>query len=196
MRTPFLAAALLTAGLAQGADADEAVAIGHWGTMLVVTAPAGDDARIAARLDQRLTVDWVDAPISDVAAFLRTATGANIVLDPKVLADEPRVTLKVADMGFGNVLTWVCRQAGLHHGFTSGAIYLAKEPVRGATTTVLYDVSDLLAPVRDFPGPELAYNADGAANGVLFTPAAEPGAAATIEDLETFVRDTVARDAK
>lgn len=195
MRTPLLAAALLLAPVTLP-GADDPVAIGHWGTMLVVTAPAGDDGRIGARLDQRLTVEWVDAPLSEVAAFLRTATGATIVLAPDVLAADPRVTLKARDMGFGNVLAWVSRQAGVHHGFTRGAIWIGREPLRGDTRTVLYDVSDLITPVRDFPGPELAFNADGAANGALLVPADAPSAAATIEDLEGLLRETVARDAR
>lgn len=158
-----------------GLSAAEKLSIGRWGTSLLVTAPASIavDRGMAAKLNQKVTVDFKDAPIADVADFLRQLSGANIVVAPGVIAGGGTVTMKANDMTLGNVLTWVKTLTGVHLGYVHGALFISDKPVEEASVTRMYDISDLTLPMKDFPGPELALNAPsgmGGGGATLFQP--------------------------
>lgn len=160
------------------------VTIGQWNGMLVVTAPGGQDlARLGGRLDQRITIDARDQPLTVIAEDLRQATGLNIVLAPALNANPPLVSLQVHAMALGSLLHWLERVASIHVGFVSGALYLSDQPVIGASSTRLYDVSDLALPIRSFPGPALSL-AEPGGGGSALGPAPEDGSGATRYDLD------------
>jgi hypothetical protein len=178
--------------------AEDEMAIGHWGNYLMVTAPAdAADGHAVLALKQRVTVDFVDQPLSEVAAFLRQVSSVNIALDPSLQTTNPTLTFKAKDMELGTVLKWTTQLTKTHMGFVDKVVVLSQEPIKGATTTTLYDVSDLIMPVQDFPGRELAYNAGaGGAGGILWAPSTnEPQKATTVEDLEDLLRKTAAAHA-
>lgn len=161
------------------------VTIGQWNGMLVVSAPSGHDlSRLGGRLDQRITLDARDQPLSDTAEFLRRATGLNIVLAPALTANPPLVNLQVREMALGSLLTWLEKTANIHVGFVSGAVYLSDQPVAGTVTTKLYDVSDLALPIRNFPGPEMTIPEPGGSGSGILTPIAEESDGATRYDLD------------
>jgi hypothetical protein len=81
-----------------------------------------------------------------------------------VTALSATITLKASDMSLGNVLTWVKTLAGIHIGFIHGAIFLSDKEIAGDTVTRMYDVSDLVLVLKDFPGPELALTAPSGTN--------------------------------
>jgi hypothetical protein len=190
---------VLLPSLALAAAADE-VSIGHWGNTLMVTAPTGaGEVNLGRKMHQRLTVDFKDTPLSQVAEFLRQTTSCNVVLDPKVQAADPPVSLTAQGMELGNVLKWVTTLAKVNMGFVDGAIYFSQEPYQGASKTVMYDVSDLVMPIHDFPAPELAYNVStGAGNGgiQLLQPNKqdEERPSTSIEELEDLVRKVALKD--
>ena len=160
------------------------VTIGHWNGMLLVTAPAGHDlSRLGGRLDQRITLDAREQPLTETADFLREATRLNIVVAPALLANPPLVSMQVREMALGNVLKWLERTAAVHVGFVSGALYISDLPVAGASSTRLYDVSDLAMPIRNFPGPELSVPQPGGTGSVVL-PAVETDDGATRYDLD------------
>jgi hypothetical protein len=173
--------------------ADGEVAISHWGThAIVITAPTGaDEVNLGARMKQRLTLDWQDSSLGDIADFLRRVTDANIVVDPKLLAADPKITLKASDMELGAVLSWVTRMAPCHMGYVNGAIYLSQEAYQGATKTKLYDVSDLVLPVRNFPGPDLDIPEPGGRGAMILPPVESDKPAPEIDDVESLLRKVV-----
>ncbi len=147
------------------------VTIGQWNGMLLVTAPAGGElSRLGGRLDQRITLEAREQPLSETAEFLRQATGLNVVLAPALVASPPLISLQVREMTLGHVLTWVERIAKVHVGYINGAVYISDQPVAGAQNTRLYDVSDLAMPIRHFPGPMLSIPGPGT-GGSLIAPA-------------------------
>lgn len=161
------------------------VTIGQWNGMLVVSAPSGHDlSRLGGRLDQRITLDARDQPLSDTAEFLRRATGLNIVLAPTLNANPPLVNLQVREMALGSLLTWLEKTANIHIGFVSGALYLSDEPVAGTVSTRLYDVSDLTLPMRNFPGPEMTIPEPGGNGAIILPPVGEEADGATRYDLD------------
>ncbi len=191
---PLLAPAL---GAATSAADSGGMTISRWGNNLIVTAPGGDSggARLTAGLTQKVTVDFKEASIDSVADFLRQITGANIVVAPAVSALGSTITLKASDMSLGNVLTWVKTLAGIHIGFIHGAIFLSDKEIAGDTVTRLYDVSDLVLVIKDFPGPELALNApSGMAGGgaKLLVPKEEPSSTSpTTDELVEMIKKVV-----
>jgi type II secretory pathway component GspD/PulD (secretin) len=183
---------LITTLAASASAASEAeISVGHWGNNLLVTAPVGaGDAGNANRMGEKITVEFVDAPITDVVDFLRKVSSCNFVCDPTVAASNKTVTLKAEKMELRNVLSWVTKLTGVHAGYINEAIYLSEKPIEGETKTILYDVSDLIMPLRDFPGPELAFNAGGIGNGsiIISGPSEESVPSTTIEELEDLLR--------
>lgn len=150
------------------------ISIGQWNGMLLVTAPAGDGLdRLGGRLAQRITLEAREQSLTDTAEFLRHATALDIVVTPELLAQPPSITLQVKDMELGHLLTWISRTADVHIGYVNEAVYISRRPVAGASTTRLYDVSDLGMPLRHFPGPELSIPQPGG-SGSLIASVPEP----------------------
>jgi type II secretory pathway component GspD/PulD (secretin) len=120
-------------------------------------------AALNDRMSQRITFEFQDQSFEDVVNFLRQVTGVNIVIAPEVTAAGAggTVTLKVKDMRFGDALKWILELTNLHMALQDQAIFISNKPVTGAIVLKMYDVTDLISPVRDFPGRELAYNAGG-----------------------------------
>ena len=181
--TTLLSLPLLVASLSA---AEGEMSIARWGGSLLVTAPGGSapTGAMAARLNQRVTVDFQDASIDAVADFLRSVSGANIVVAPAVTASGTTVTLKASSMSLGNVLHWVTKMTNTHIGYIHGAIFLSDKPVEEASVTRFYDISDLTMPLKDFPGPELALSSgnQGKGGGAVFMPPAESTNAAPTQD--------------
>jgi hypothetical protein len=109
---------------------------------------------IRQRLDQRLTFDFQDTAFEDVVTFLRTVTQVNIVVDPAVISNGGggTVTLKAREMKFGDALNWILQLTNLHMALQNQAIYISNNAVSGSISLRMYDVTDLISPVRDFAG--------------------------------------------
>jgi type II secretory pathway component GspD/PulD (secretin) len=124
-------------------------------------------AALHEKMNQRITFQFSDSSFEDVVTFLRQVTGTNIVIAPEVTAGGavPPVTLQVKEMRFGDALRWILELTSLHMALQDQAIYISNKAITGANTLKMYDVTDLISPVKDFPGKELAYNAGGNTGG-------------------------------
>jgi type II secretory pathway component GspD/PulD (secretin) len=157
-------------------------------------------AALNDRLEQRVTFDFQDQSFEDVVAFLRQVTGVNIVVSPQVIANGGggTVTLKLQNMQFRNALKYILDITGWHMAIQDQAIYISDQPVVGAAFLRLYDVTDLITPVRDFPGVELAYTttAGGAGGGSLFGGGGEDQAAQAQDpnQLVDFIKNNVTKN--
>lgn len=166
---PLLAACLGAAATTDG------VTVGQWNGMLIVTAPASSGiGALGSRLDQHVTLDARDQPLSETADFLHAVTGLNVVVAPAILANPPLLTLQVKDMELRNLLRWIERTTAVHVGFVHGALFFSDQPVVGTRVTKLYDVRDLGMISPDFPGPDLTIPQSGG-NGVSVIPPLDVG---------------------
>jgi hypothetical protein len=199
MRLPLIlglfTAAVVPATVAFAAD--EPYQIARWGNALLVTAPGGPamSPAVAAKLNQRVTLDFQDASLTDVVDFLRDVSKVNIVVAPAVLLKSPTITLKAKDMSLGNALHWLTKLSNTHMGFIHGALFISDQPVKEASITRIYDIADLTLPVRDFPGPELALNGSGqtGAGGALFQPVADDESSSpTTEEITDIIKKVIA----
>ncbi len=164
------------------------ISIGVWNNQLIVTAPASD-ARSLPGGDQRMTVDWRDVTLEEATTALRGMTNLNIICLPGIA--EQRLTLTVKNMPLNNVVTWMATLTGVHTSYQREALVFSPTAIEGASVTRLYDVSDLIAPLQNFPGPELSIPEPGG-KGAMITPSAEPARAATDpEELADFLRRQV-----
>jgi hypothetical protein len=195
MRPPLIAGLLCVASLIPAAD--ETYSIARWGNALLVTAPGGPgmSPAIAARMNQRVTLDFQDAALTDVVDFLRDVSKVNIVVAPAVLQSAPTITLKAKDMSLGNTLHWLTKLSNTHIGFIHGALFISDQPVKEASVTRLYDISSMTMAIRDFPGPELALstNTQGGAGGALFKPVEDKeNHSPTTDEIEEIIKKVVA----
>jgi len=157
-------------------------------------------AQLHERLNQRITFEFQDTALEDVINFLRQVTGTTIVVAPDVAAaGGGTVTLKVKDMRFGDALKWILELTSLKMALQNQAIYISSTPILGAVALRMYDVTDLVSPVRDFPGRELAFNAGAGGGGgggfsLFKMDAAAEAPAVDPEALVEFIRNNVAKD--
>jgi hypothetical protein len=196
MRLPLVLGLLCAATLVPAAD--EPYSIARWGNALLVTAPGGPgmSPAVAAKLQQRVTLDFQDAAVTDVIDFLRDVSKVNIVVAPAVTLGAPTITLKAKDMTLGNTLHWVTKMTNTHMGYIHGALFISDQPVQEASVTRLYDISSMTMAIRDFPGPTLALNAggaDGGVGGALFRSAEEDSTSSpSSEEIAEIIKKVVA----
>ena len=81
--------------------------------------PATD--AILARLDDRISLDFAETPMTDVVAFLHDVSGINMMLDPDAVYREgPAITLKCEDLRLGDALDTILGGAGLGYVVRKG----------------------------------------------------------------------------
>lgn len=118
----------------------------------------GPDVEVDRLLAKRVTFDFVETPLSDVASFLSDAVDASIQLDRVALegagigADRP-VSLAVKDIPLEIALNRLCGTlVELNWTYRDEAFELTtKEAIEARPESRTYDVRDLLAP-RDRTG--------------------------------------------
>ncbi len=183
-----LAGAWCAADLHAAETATGKVSIGVWNNQLIVTAPASD-ARTLPGGDQRMTVDWRDVTLGEASAALRTMTNLNVVCLPGI--EDQRLTLTVKNMPLTNVVTWMATLTGVHTSYQREALVFSPTVIEGESVTRMYDVSDLIAPLQNFPGRDLSIPEPGG-NGAKISAPAEPATPTTNpEELADFLRRQV-----
>jgi type II secretory pathway component GspD/PulD (secretin) len=154
-------------------------------------------AQLRERLEQRITFEFQDSGLEDVVNFLRQVTGTTIVVAPDVIAaGGGTVTLKVKEMRFGDALKWILQLTNLKMALQNQAIFISSQPITGAVALRMYDVTDLVSPVKDFPGREMAFSAAGGGGGggglTLFKMDAAEDAPIDPQQLVDFIQKNVA----
>ncbi len=191
LRTVLAAAAISAVAHATAADSAAPMTVTAWGAHhLIVTAPAGSSALPAGTGAVQMDLDAQDTPLTEIADLIRRASGLNVVVAGDVLAEPPLVTMQVRRMRLDALLRWIDATTGVAATWTDGALFLSRNPPTTARETRLYDVSDLVTGLRDFPGPTIGLRTDAGGNGLIFTPPVQsaPAPAMTVEDLAELIR--------
>jgi hypothetical protein len=167
--TIALAALLVGAGFALGQDERKTDALRRLETM-------------------RITLDFQNAPLEDVAGFLRDATGMNFVIDSELHArlapEQLKVTFKVKDLQLKSALRLLLSTRDMSAVWREGVIFIQhrEKSAAAATTLRVYDVRDLFFKIEDFPGPSMEL---GQRPGTLITMPDDPPAGVMSEELVT-----------
>ena len=79
---------------------------------------------IEEALQKRITLDFADTPVTDVAAFLGDTTGVTFVVDD-FRGEALRITFRCRDMKLALALKFMLKPAELAHKVEGSAIYIA-----------------------------------------------------------------------
>jgi hypothetical protein len=116
-----------------------------------------DRKRLAAKTEQRVSFNFADTSLGDVAEDLGERAGVAINLDPRIFKDDPlKVTLRVDDGRLDDALSRICKPLGLVWLPLDGAVFITtpalakKEPERTEELRRLQEPSpeDLFTRIR------------------------------------------------
>ncbi|MBM4039688.1 MAG: hypothetical protein FJ290_14360 [Planctomycetes bacterium] len=116
-----------------------------------VTDPAKWPAAIKKAMEKKVTFDFVETPLQDVANFFSSLVEAPFTLDAEAVRRASNVTLRVNEMRFSSALDWVLKLVDLGFAVTPEAILVSTPDritrVKDRVTPlaiVVHDVSDIL----------------------------------------------------
>lgn len=116
----------------------------------------------------KVSLNFTDAPLSEVVDFFREITGVNILVSKGVKdsGDEHPVTLKVDELKAVDALSLITNMVDLSYKLEEGVLMIVtKEETKKDTYLELYDVRDLLFHLRDFKAPEISLGSGTAGEG-------------------------------
>lgn len=111
----------------------------------------------------RVTLDFREAPLEQVADYFRELAGINLVVDARVREKNIRVTIRVDGITLNGALNLILKPHDCGVLFKDGVLQILPRDVIADRTLKmeLYDCRDILYPLRDFPGVEITLSADG-----------------------------------
>ena len=98
-------------------------------TLSLSTHAASWEERMWVQLNKKVTVDLVDTKLSEAVSFVANYTGATIIIDPKVLKDNPVVNLRVNNMDSGTFIKWLTKLTSTYAQVADHAIYITTGPL-------------------------------------------------------------------
>lgn len=102
-----------------------------------------------------VTLSFSDTSLANVMSFLQDITGLNIVIDPRIDA-EVTLTLRLRDIVLKNALQLIMDQTGYMYIFKENTIFITEQgTIPGQGIFEIYNVSDILAKVPNFEGPDV-----------------------------------------
>ncbi len=112
--------------------------------------------RIKRILETRtVTLSFNDTDLAGVLSFLQDITGLNIVIDPNIDA-EVTLTLRLKDIVMKNALQLIMDQTGYMYIFKENTIFVTeKGAIPGEGILEIYNISDILAKIPNFVGPDI-----------------------------------------
>lgn len=98
------------------------------------------EERALRQLDKKLSAELVDTKLSEAVAFVSQFSGLNIIINPKVLATNPVVNLRVKDMDVGNFIKWLTKLTDTYAEVVNQAIYITDKPSEEAAESEKEDL--------------------------------------------------------
>lgn len=113
--------------------------------------------RIKNALDgTRVNLLFDETPLDDVVQQIRTFTGIAIMVDPQVDSKSLTVSMNLQGLTAAQALRLVLDNVGLAYTFRENVLFITSPGQEtGRSEFAIYNVSDLLNKIRDFPGPEI-----------------------------------------
>ncbi len=129
-------------------------------------AAASDKLAVLQRLDEvrvpaRFGADGTGAPLEEVASYLQNVTGVNFILSTKVRdeldEEEKTILLDLPERSVEQLLDIIVEtRENLRYKIEDGVVkFVTKDELTGGQILRMYEVRDLIRPVRDFPGREI-----------------------------------------
>ncbi|MCZ6792121.1 MAG: hypothetical protein O7J95_00740 [Planctomycetota bacterium] len=117
--------------------------------------------QLNARMIQNINFD--ETPLREVIQTFREIAGVNIIVDPKVNADELTITQPITNLSVMNALKRILERMGLTFTFEENTLYVTSAADRTVVNPVfeVYNVSDLLRRIKSFAAPEIRLRSAG-----------------------------------
>ena len=101
--------------------------------------------RMDRQLNKRLAFEFIDTPLVEAIQFVGELTGVNFIIDPKVRAAKPVLSLNVRDMDAATVIKWITRLTETYAEVKDQAIYITDKPSQAAEDEERQHIMDLAA---------------------------------------------------
>ena len=138
---------------------------------LPVAAAPQDDASKTLRAQVRtlrLDVDFRNWSVRELVDYIREVAGITIVLNPKAAEIPGTLTMKARGVSVHSILKLLLKPMKIGFAVQDGVLMIAPESdLKEEIVLEIFDVRDLLMPIRDFPGTDISLSADSA--GATFT---------------------------
>ncbi|MGE4619892.1 MAG: tetratricopeptide repeat protein [Planctomycetota bacterium] len=100
--------------------------------------------------------DFPDATLAEVIDFLRSVSDLNITIDPEIDATDVPVNLSLEGVKLGEALDLIMKATGKAFTFRENILFITEpENAFGNLIFEIYNVTDVLNKIRDFPGPSI-----------------------------------------
>ena len=164
---------------------------------------AADNQAILRRLEElrvpaRFGAEGTGAPLEEVASYLQNVTGINFVLSAKVREELPEeektILLDLPERSVKQLLDIITEtRENLRWKVEDGVVkFVTKEELTGGQVLRMYEVRDLIRPVRDFPGREINITPSGGVPEVSEDITEREFLIVNDETLDGLIRDNIA----
>jgi type II secretory pathway component GspD/PulD (secretin) len=150
------------------------------------------------RVPARFGADGEGAPLEEVASYLQNVTRINFVLSAKVRDEldeaEKSIQLDLPQRSVKQLLDIIVEvRESLRYKIEDGVVkFVTKEELVGGQVLQMYEVRDLIRPVRDFPGREINIQPSGGVPESDEEVEERDFLVITGDNLDTLIRDNVA----
>lgn len=106
---------------------------------------------LVAKMKLKIDLELDQVPLKEALDALRKKASITLIADPKVLEGGASVSIKAEQQAWEDALQLILKPAGLDYVLKDGAVFVAKsDQLLGDIELRIYDVRDLLAPIRDY----------------------------------------------
>jgi type II secretory pathway component GspD/PulD (secretin) len=110
----------------------------------------------------KVDADFKEAPLAEVVDFLRDLVGINIIVDREVQDKGVIVSLTAKGISAKTLLNLICGAHELGTRIKDGILTITtKEKAQGDVHLEIYEVTDIVMPIKSFPGREIQFGDDG-----------------------------------
>ena len=132
----------------------------------------------------RITLDFKNATLQAVADYIREIADVNLVVSNKVEGKGDDISIKVQDISLKSVLSLVLKPKGLTYVIRDGVLMLTTiEDANEDVIMEIYDVRDLLYPIKDFPGVDISLASDSIGTTALDSGSETEGLVMPLEEI-------------
>jgi len=110
----------------------------------------------------RLDVDFKNWTVRELVDYIREVAGINVILNPKAAEIPGTVTMKARGVTVHSILRLLLKPLKIGFAVQDGVLMIAPESeLKSEILLEIFDVRDLLMPIRDFPGADITLADDG-----------------------------------
>ncbi|MEK7465871.1 MAG: hypothetical protein AAB074_00530 [Planctomycetota bacterium] len=155
-------------------------------------AKSEEDRKTIAMLETlKVSLNFTDAPLTEVVDFFREVTSVNILISKGVKdgGEDHPVTLKVDELKATDCLALITKMVDLSYRIEEGVVMIVTmEETKKETYLELYDVRDLLLHLRDFKAPEISLGSGaGTSEGIGVEVTASEDSSSSLDDPTVLV---------